>query len=332
MPKENRKVKNSVLIDLFYEDESAESNQRSLYNALHEKPLPDGAKILPLRVENIIYMNFQNDFSYETDGKIIVIGEHQATINFNMPLRSLMYIGRIYEQLVPVRDRYKKGQVMLPKPEFFTFYNGTEPMEKELVLKLSNAFKVQDGKTPLELEVKVININPEAQHELLEKCQVMKEYGLFIDMIRKYQQSEAENAYELAIKECIKKGILADYLKKKGSEVINMLQAEYDYELDIEVQREEAYEDGVRVGEQTGRAKGICEGKREGIREGRMNGIQEEKISLVIKKVRRGKKLETVAEEMEEPVTSVQDIYEAVVKAAPDYDMDAILKSLGEKH
>ena len=320
MPKENKKVKNSVLIDLFYEDESAERNQISLYNALHEKPLPDGTKIMPLRVENIIYMNLQNDFSYEVDGKIIVIGEHQATINFNMPLRSLMYIGRIYEQLVPVRDRYKKGQVMLPKPEFYTFYNGTEPMEKECVLKLSNAFKVQDGKAPLELEVKVININPEAQHELLEKCQVMKEYGIFIDTIRKYQTEGIENPYELAIKECIKKGILADYLRKKGSEVINMLQAEYDYELDIEVQREEAYEDGLRAGEQIGRQNGINEGMQK--------GMQEKEIALIVKKVRRGKNLQTIADELEEPVDEVRKIYEAVMKAAPDYDMDTICKNL----
>ena len=308
------------MIDLFYEDESAEKNQISLYNALHEKPLPDGTKIMPRRVENIIYMNLQNDFSYEVDGKIIVIGEHQATINFNMPLRSLMYIGRIYEQLVPVRDRYKKGQVMLPKPEFYTFYNGTEPMEKECVLKLSNAFKVQDGKAPLELEVKVININPGAEHELLEKCQVMKEYGIFIDTIRKYQTEGIENPYELAIKECIKKGILADYLRKKGSEVINMLQAEYDYELDIEVQREEAYEDGLRAGEQIGRQNGINEGMQK--------GMQEKEIALIVKKVRRGKNLQTIADELEEPVDEVRKIYEAVMKAAPDYDMDTICKSL----
>ena len=271
---------------------------------------------MPLRVENIIYMNLQNDFSYEVDGKIIVIGEHQATINFNMPLRSLMYIGRIYEQLVPVRDRYKKGQVMLPKPEFYTFYNGTELMEKERVLKLSDAFKVQDGKAPLELEVKVININPEAQHELLEKCQVMKEYGIFIDTIRKYQTEGIENPYELAIKECIKKGILADYLRKKGSEVINMLQAEYDYELDIEVQREEAYEDGLRAGEQIGRENGISE------------GMQEKEIILIVKKVRRGKDLQTIADELEEPVDEVRKIYEAVMKAAPDYDIKMIRESL----
>ena len=36
MGKENREVKSSVLVDLMYEDESAEENERSFYNALHE--------------------------------------------------------------------------------------------------------------------------------------------------------------------------------------------------------------------------------------------------------------------------------------------------------
>ena len=75
----------------------------------------------------------------------------------------------------------------------------------------------------------------------------MKEYSLFIETIRKYQDAGEENAYEMAIKECIERGILTEYLKKKGSEVIYMLKAEYDYEMDIEVQREEAYEEGKEV-------------------------------------------------------------------------------------
>ena len=33
-----------------------------------------------------------------------------------------------------------------------------------------------------------------------------------------------------------------DYLKDRGSEVLNMLVAEYDYDMDIAVQREEAEE------------------------------------------------------------------------------------------
>ena len=267
MEKENRKVKNSVLIDLFYEDESARENQIALYNALHEEKLPEDTEVRLIRVENVLYMNYQNDFSYEADEKILVIGEHQATINQNMPLRSLMYIGRIYEQLVPVRDRYKKSMVKLPKPEFYTFYNGKEPMEKEQILRLSDAFKVQDGQFTLDLQVKVININPDAEHEVLEKCPVMKEYSLFIETIRKYQDAEAENAYEMAIKECIEKGILAEYLKKKGSEVINMLKAEYDYEMDIEVQREEAYEEGKEEGKEEANLKAVCNMLRFGVPE-----------------------------------------------------------------
>lgn len=45
MEKENRKVKNNVFVDLFYEDQSAEANMISLYQAFHEEPLPEGTVI-----------------------------------------------------------------------------------------------------------------------------------------------------------------------------------------------------------------------------------------------------------------------------------------------
>lgn len=40
MAKENRKFKNSLFVDLFYEDESSSENDISLYNALHNTFLP----------------------------------------------------------------------------------------------------------------------------------------------------------------------------------------------------------------------------------------------------------------------------------------------------
>ena len=246
--KENREIKNSILVDLFYNDENAEENDIALYNALHEEPLPEGTVIQKIRVENALYLNFQNDISFGVNGKVLVLTEHQSTINRNMPLRSLLYIGRTYEQLVPVRERYRKGMVKLPMPEFYTFYNGTEKLENESELKLSDVYLMQDGNPMLELKVRVININPSAKHEILDKCDVLKEYGLFIDTVRKYQDAGTKEAYRYAIQECIEKGILAGYIRKKGSEVINMLIAEYDYEMDIAVQREEAYEEGEKEG------------------------------------------------------------------------------------
>ena len=245
--KENREIKNSVFVDLFYEDESAEANEIALFNAIHDEPLPEGTKIRRFRVDNTIYMNFQNDISFDAGGKVIVFGEHQSTVNENMPLRSLLYIGRAYERLVPPRSRYKKKIVFLPTPEFYTFYNGKEKWEKEKELRLSDAYIVKDGEPSLELKVKVINIRPEEHHEILEKCQVLKEYSQFMEIVQNYQISGEEEPYKKAIKECIEKGILADYLMRKGSEVVNMLLDEYDYETDIEVQREEAREEGRKM-------------------------------------------------------------------------------------
>ncbi|MDO4649923.1 MAG: hypothetical protein Q4B26_14885, partial [Eubacteriales bacterium] len=182
--KENRKVKDSVFVDLFFTDETAEANERSLYEAIsgHTNLEPD-CKIRKFRVDQQIYMNFQNDISFEVDQKVIVFGEHQSTINMNMPLRDLMICGRLFEMLIPVRARYKRGQVKIQRPEFYTFYNGEDISEKERILKLSDAFidNESNSKAPsVELIVRVININPAAHHEILDKCPVLREYGQFI--------------------------------------------------------------------------------------------------------------------------------------------------------
>ena len=216
-------------------------------------------------------MNFKNDISFDAGGKLIVFGEHQSTINENMPLRNLLYVGRAYEQLVPVEDRYKKKQVKLPKPEFYTFYNGEEAWAKEEVLKLSDAYLEQGGEKTLDLKVKMININPDQHHEILEKCPVLGEYSQFVEAVRAHQRTGEENALQNAVDECIRRGILSEYLRKKGSEAVNMLIAEYDYDMDIKVQREEAKEEGI----EQGIARGKELGKVEGIRLGTVNNIME---------------------------------------------------------
>ena len=286
--KENKRYKNSMFVDLFFEDESAEKNDIALYNALHDEPLPEGTKIQRIHIDDVLYMGFKNDISFGIGSKIMVFGEHQSTINENMPLRSLMYIGRAYEQFIPIRERYKKKQVYLPKPEFFTFYNGLEPWAKEKVLKLSDAYKVPDSDDMLELMVKVININPGENHELLEKCPVLKEYGQFVDMVRRFQKEGYPEAYKHAVEECIRRGILADYLKKKGSEVVNMLTAEYDYDLDIEVQREEAFADGVDKGK------------------------EELLTEQIMKKLAKGKTSVEIADALEKPLEKVQEIVDKI--------------------
>lgn len=299
--KENREIKNSVFIDLFCYDRTAEQNVISLYNALHEEALPEGTRVEWLQLDNVIYMALRNDVAFEIDGKTMVFAEHQSTINENMPLRSFLYAGRAYERIVPERGRYRKKQMKLPNPEFYTFYNGREKYAKEKVLRLSDAYdKTVCDETMLELAVRVININLEEHHEILEKCPVLRQYSELMARIRQYQEDGEPEAYTKAVKECIEQEILKEYLERKGSEVCNMLIADYNYELDMEVQREEAREEGFEEGRMAGMEKGMAEGRVERIREGRKE--------MILKVYSDGKTIAEIANFLGEPVEEIEKI------------------------
>ncbi len=245
MEKENREHKDSLFVDLFYQDETAKKNLLSLYNALHDTNYEDETIIRKVKIDDVLYKNFKNDISCEVNGQVLVFGEHMSTINRNMPLRCLMYVGRAYEQLVDSKARYRTTLVKIPTPEFYVFYNGEKEQPLEQVLSLSDAFMNPARENSVELKVKVININSDKAHGILDKCWILKEYSQFISTVRKY--SDEESAIKKAIKECIEKGILADYLKRKGSEVENMLIAEYSYEEDMQVKLQEGIWQGITL-------------------------------------------------------------------------------------
>ena len=236
----NRKYKDSVFVDLFSEDEKAKENFLSLYNALHGTNLQLSCPVENIKLDNVMYMNIINDVSCLVDNKIIVLAEHQSTINENMPLRFLQYIARLYEKLQKPTDRYLRTLSKIPTPEFYVFYNGIEDYPQTITLKLSDAFITKPEYIPLELTVQVLNINNDKGGEILKTCKTLDEYSLFVEEVRIQTRLDTENGFTNAVKICIEKGILKEYLERKAREVINMLVAEYDYDTDIAVQREEA--------------------------------------------------------------------------------------------
>ncbi|MGI5106240.1 Rpn family recombination-promoting nuclease/putative transposase [Treponema socranskii] len=244
MAKHNRRYKDSVFVDFFGEDKNAKSNFLSLYNALHGTHLDISAELEPLRLEQVMYMAFRNDVAYLIDGKIIALVEHQATVNANMPLRFLQYAARLYECIQNPRDRYLRRLKKIPTPEFYVFYNGKEDYPESTTLRLSDAFMTIPEKPALELVVSVTNINYTKGSEILHTCKPLKEYTLFIEAVRRHTKFDPENGFQNAIKECIQNDILCEYLQRKSKEVMNMLIAEYDYDVDIAVQKEEALQEG----------------------------------------------------------------------------------------
>ena len=106
----------------------------------------------------------------------------------------------------------------------------------------------------LELTIEVININYGHNQSLLEKCPTLQQYAIYVDTVRRYQESEPfAVAVEHAIDECIAKNVLADFLRKNRAEVLRMSLFYYDEEKHIQQERDESYEEGIRIGELKGR-------------------------------------------------------------------------------
>ena len=103
-------------------------------------------------------------------------------------------------------------------------------------------------------------------------------------------------------------GILSDFFSEYRDEVIDVSVYDYDEEGRMRVEREEGWLDG--------------HGK------GREEGHQEELISQIIPKVQKGKDINTIASEVEKDVDNIKPLYDAVVAAAPDYDMDKIMMGI----
>ena len=246
MPAVNRTFKSTVFIMLF-EDKK---NLLELYNAISGKHYTDPELLEINTLENAIYMSIKNDVSFLIDGRLSLY-EHQSTYNPNLPLRFLLYIANQYASITKDVNLYGTRLIEIPTQEFIIFYNGRKDCPDRQVLRLSDMYTVKDQSYKLELEATMLNINGTHNQNLKEACRTLKEYAIYTDKIRKYaEEMSLEDAVERAICECIEEGILEEFLKKHRAEAKAMSIFEYDQEKHLRMEREEAWEEGRREGEE----------------------------------------------------------------------------------
>ena len=249
----NRKYKDSVFTDLFGSDRDGKKNFLDLYNALSGSDYKLEEVSLERKViEQALYKTFNNDVSWEINGRLIVLVEHQSTVNENMPFRCLEYVTRIYEEIVPIKQRYAEKVYKIPNPDFYVVYVGKKDLPSEQELRLSDTFFEKDS-SKLELVVKVKNCTDPKLLPISKTCDILKEYCLFIEIVEQnYNRLFPKKSFKKAIEIAMERGILTDYLDRKSREVINMLCAKYSYKDDIAVKQEEARNDGIAIGIQQG--------------------------------------------------------------------------------
>ncbi len=284
--KATKKYKDTIFRMLFENKE----NLLSLYNAMNHKNYTDADALQVVTLENSIYMGMKNDLAFILDMNLYLY-EHQSTYNPNMPLRDLFYISNEYQKLVVQKSLYSSVLQKIPAPKFVVFYNGTKEIEDISEFRLSSAYECQTDDPDLELRVTVLNVNEGHNQELMEHCQTLKEYAQYVAKVRKYTslgEMSLEEAVECAVEECIKEGILAEFLIQNRAEVISMSIFEYNKDEEEKKLRKAEFEAG----------------REAGIEEGRMELLKQ----LIQRKLSKGKSIDEIAEELEESVTVIQNL------------------------
>ncbi len=285
----NRVYKSRIFTMIFQDKEKL----LELYNAISGKNYTDPELLEINTLENAIYMNMQNDLSFIIDARLSLY-EHQSTVNPNLPLRFLWYISKLYMGMTRKRNIYGTEKVKIPEPQFVVFYNGVEEQPERKVLRLSDLYQTRtegieaDLGRGLELEAVMFNVNRSHNRTLMEACKTLKDYAEYVYRVRQYaEETTLEEAVERAITECIREGILKDFLEKNRAEAKSVSIFEYDEEEHMRQERDQFWNKGMR------------EGRRQGIQEGIQEGLEIGRIQLIQKKLEKGKSISQIAEELE---------------------------------
>ena len=283
-----------------------------LYNAVSGGAYTEPEQLEVVTLEQAIYMAMKNDVSFILDTRLSLY-EQQSTVCPNMPLRDLMYVAKQFELLTVGKEIYSTRLIRLPAPRFITFYNGKQKQPEQLEQKLSDAYYGREDAGEdvpnLELRVLQLNINPGYNEELKRRCPTLLEYVEYVECVRKYEKSmPLREAVEAAVEECIGNGVLRDFLMREKAKVISMSIFEFDQERYERTIRDESWEDGWN--------------------DGWSEGQDAKLISLVCRKLRKGKGVEAIADELEEDVAVIQQICEAAEAYAPNYDEESVIEKL----
>ena len=132
------------------------------------------------------------------------------------------------------------------------------------------------GEPKLELIVTVLNVNERHNAELMQHCNTLNEYAQYVARVRLYAADMSlDQAVERAVDECVREGILAEFLTRNRNEVISMSIFEYDKELEEKKLRKAEYEAGFSEGKKYGHETGFSEGEKYGIERGTfLNSIE----------------------------------------------------------
>lgn len=254
----------------------------SLYNAVNNSNYTDASMLKYELLDGGLFLRMQNDNGFVLD-QTLNLYEHQGSMNPNMPLRGLFYYADLYRQLIPDHRRlYHRALIKIPVPKYIVFYNGTEDMGGERkLLRLSDAFEKEDETHGFEWTATMININQGYNQDIMERCQILRDYVYFVDLARQYRKDMApDEAVMKAMQVCMETDVFKNVLVRYKEEIEKMSFYEFSEEDFADMIREEEQEKIERERKRADAAE-----ERADAAEERADAAEEKAIKELIKTV-----------------------------------------------
>ena len=291
-----RNYKDTVFVTVFHEKEKL----IELYNAIFDTDYDENTTIDIVTIKDVLFRTLKNDVSFVLDKRFVVLVEHQSTINGNLPLRDLLYMSTVLKRMIDTKQLYREKTLRIPRPAFIVLYNGPEDLPEYQELRLSDAYlgdKEETEEDALQLIVRVYNINSEKNAEILKKCETLRQYSRFVEIVRSYGHIDQLTSAAMVqiMAQCQEENVLTEFMVHYGTELIEMLFKELTREEDLEISRLDGYDAGVKDGEKSGFTKGeksgFTKGEQSGFTKGEKSG--ERKAALDIAKGMKRKNLDS---------------------------------------
>ena len=266
MAEDNPKYKDRLFSFIFGSEEN-KAWTLSLYNAVNGSNYTDPDAIEITTIKGIMYLGMQNDVSFLVMQEEMDLYEQQSPYNPNMPLRLMQYAGNLYEKYIIERklNKYGKTLIKLPAPKVVVFYNGTDELEDETILKLSDSFP-EGADFDIEVKVRMINVNYGRNRKLMEACKPLSEYAWIVHEVRKNKAKEdLSSAIDRAITDMPDDFVIKPFLVAHRAEVKGMLLTEYKEAETMQLFKEEGRAEGRAEGEARGILKTLAGLVRDGL-------------------------------------------------------------------
>ena len=98
------------------------------------------------------------------------------------------------------------------------------------------------------------------------------------------------------------------------------MRLDYTFDRQIELEKRDSFEEGLSLG----REEGLSLGREEGLSLGQAKQL----ITLIAAKIRKGKSISEIADDLETDISTIKSMYDIIIKYSPDYSVDDILEAV----